>query len=93
MARTRTVLLHPAEIPCRQVVELVTDYLEGALPPTERQGVAAHLEHCPHCSRYLDQMTVTVALLRRLRPPSPEPQVRSQQAALYRRACGTRRDR
>ncbi|MFN2504510.1 MAG: anti-sigma factor [Acidimicrobiales bacterium] len=93
MSRTRTVLLRPAEMPCRQVVELVTDYLEGALPPTQRQRLAAHLERCPHCSRYLDQMTVTVALLGRLRPPSPDPQVRSQLAALYPRACGPRRDR
>jgi anti-sigma factor RsiW len=87
------VLLRPAEMPCRQVVELVTDYLEGALPPTQRQGVAAHLEHCSHCSRYLDQMAFTVALVRRLPPPSPEPHVRSQLAALYRRACGPGRDR
>lgn len=54
----------PAAAPglvCREVVELVTSYLEGALPPAERSRFEAHLAVCPHCTRYLEQMRQTIA--------------------------------
>ncbi|MGH2836157.1 MAG: zf-HC2 domain-containing protein, partial [Solirubrobacteraceae bacterium] len=46
-------LLRPAEIPCQQVVELISDYLEDALPARERRRLEHHLAGCPHCSAYL----------------------------------------
>ena len=48
---------------CRELVELVTDYLERALPPLARARVEAHLAHCPHCRTYLAQMQQTVEWL------------------------------
>ena len=50
------------DLPCRELVELVTDYLEGALPPGERTRFDAHLAECPGCTEYLEQMRVTLAL-------------------------------
>jgi anti-sigma factor RsiW len=47
---------------CHEVVELVTDYLEDALPPEERRRVEDHLELCDGCARYLDQMRETIRL-------------------------------
>jgi anti-sigma factor RsiW len=47
---------------CREVVELVTDYLEGALPADVRERVEAHLADCDGCTRYLDQMRQTIRL-------------------------------
>ena len=63
-------------IVCRQVVELVTDYLEGALPGELRDAVERHLAVCPPCVVYVEQMRTTAAALagrsRRVhRPPHP----------------------
>jgi predicted anti-sigma-YlaC factor YlaD len=41
---------------CREFVELVTDYLEGALPETERVRFEAHLAECDGCGGYLEDM-------------------------------------
>jgi anti-sigma factor RsiW len=52
---------------CREVVELVTEYLEGGLPDEERWRFEAHLHRCEACVRYLEQIRQTVRLVGRLR--------------------------
>ena len=55
-------------MPCRELVGLVTDYLEGLLPAHQRVRFDAHLHYCGSCRRYIRQMRQTVralALLRR----------------------------
>lgn len=52
-----------AELTCKELVELVTDYLEGALPPAERVRFDEHLSTCPFCTTYLDQMRETIRTL------------------------------
>ena len=47
---------------CHEVVELITDYLEGALAPDVRARVDEHLAVCDGCTRYLDQMRETIRL-------------------------------
>jgi anti-sigma factor RsiW len=49
---------------CQQLVELVTDYFEGALTPAERDRFEAHLEVCPGCVTYLEQVRTTMRLVR-----------------------------
>jgi anti-sigma factor RsiW len=51
------------EIACIELVELLTEYLEGALPPDEVAAVESHLAGCAACRRYLDQMRATIAAL------------------------------
>ena len=41
---------------CKELVELVTDYLEGALPRRDRKRFDAHMASCDGCRAYLDQM-------------------------------------
>ena len=41
---------------CRELVEVVTDYLEGAMAPDQRRRFEEHLRECPYCIEYLDQM-------------------------------------
>jgi anti-sigma factor RsiW len=53
----------PRDMACNELVELVTDYLEGALPPSEVAAIEAHLAICEGCQRYLDQMRATLAAL------------------------------
>ena len=52
----------PAEMDCKSLVELVTDYLEGALPDDERAHLEAHLADCDGCNTYLDQIRTTLRL-------------------------------
>lgn len=78
-------LLRPAEIPCQQVVELISDYLEGALPARERRRLEAHLAGCPHCSAYLAQMRETLRLTGRLVPEDLSPEMQREFSDVYRR--------
>jgi anti-sigma factor RsiW len=72
-------------IVCQQAVELVTDYLEDALPRRARARFERHLATCPHCRRYLEQMRATIAAMGRIEPESLAPEVRDDLIALYRR--------
>ncbi len=69
---------------CRQAVELVTAYLEGALPARDRARLEAHLDACPHGSGYLKRMRETLGLMGRIEPDALEPEVRSELVTLYR---------
>ena len=51
---------------CQELVELVTDYLEGALPEPRVREVEDHLRECVDCLRYLGQIQLTARLLNRL---------------------------
>jgi anti-sigma factor RsiW len=51
---------------CKEIVELVTDYLEGSLPDEQRALFEAHLAACRGCRTYLEQMRQTIALTGRL---------------------------
>ena len=53
---------------CRQAVELMTDYLDGALPPRDRARLDEHLAGCPHCAEYLAQIRDVVAAAGRVEP-------------------------
>jgi anti-sigma factor RsiW len=53
-------------ITCQEVVELVTDYLEGALDPAQTAEIEAHLGLCAGCARYLEQMQATIRVLGRV---------------------------
>jgi anti-sigma factor RsiW len=48
---------------CRELVELVSDYLEGALPPGRHSRFEVHIAGCGNCAAYLRQMRETLALL------------------------------
>lgn len=53
----------PKELSCQELVELVTDYLEGSLAPEDRARFEAHLAVCTGCRHYLAQMRHTLAQL------------------------------
>ena len=83
-ARWRVRSLGP-DLVCQQVVELVTDYLEGALSATDRRRFEAHLAGCPNCTEYLAQMRETIRLAGRLTPEDLTDGMRSDLTDLYRR--------
>jgi len=55
---------------CQALVELVTDYLEGALPAEDRARFDAHVADCFWCGRYLEQMRLTIAVVGRIEEDS-----------------------
>jgi anti-sigma factor RsiW len=48
---------------CREVVELMTDYLEGALSPADRARFEEHVSGCAGCTAYLEQLRVSLRVL------------------------------
>jgi anti-sigma factor RsiW len=52
---------------CQEVVELVTDYLEGTLPVAETTLFEQHINFCDGCVWYLEQMRTTIATVGRIR--------------------------
>ena len=48
---------------CREIVELVTDYLEGDLDAETAAAFEAHLDLCPGCERYVEQIRETITTL------------------------------
>jgi anti-sigma factor RsiW len=54
------------ELTCRELVEIVTDYLEGALTPAERGEFEAHIAECDGCAVYLDSIRRTIEIAGRL---------------------------
>jgi predicted anti-sigma-YlaC factor YlaD len=62
------------EVTCREFVELVTEYWEGALTEERLELVEEHLVMCDWCKTYLDQMEATVGSLSKVveREPVPE---------------------
>ena len=73
-----------AELSCREIVELVSDYLEGALPRRTHARVGEHLMLCPMCTTYLDQILATVGATRRLSEEELDPAVRDELVRAFR---------
>ena len=48
------------EFSCQEMIEVVTNYLDDALPPDEQQRFERHLSYCAGCSTYVDQIRETI---------------------------------
>jgi anti-sigma factor RsiW len=66
------------ELTCAELVELVSDFIEGALPSDDRARFEQHLTICSGCANYLDQMRTTIALTGRLRVDDLSPEARAE---------------
>ena len=69
---------------CTQVVELVTDYLEGGLSEADRARFDTHLSECDGCTNYLDQMRVTIAVVGRVREEDLSAEAKAGLVAAFR---------
>jgi anti-sigma factor RsiW len=72
------------DLTCRELVEIVTDYLEGALPASERERFESHLRQCAKCTTYLQQMESTIAVMGTLTENGIEPAARDHLLHLFR---------
>jgi hypothetical protein len=64
-----------AGMTCRELVELVTEYFDGALPADVRAAFDEHVRLCPDCELYLEQMRSTVRLAGDVRELERRPEV------------------
>jgi Kef-type K+ transport system membrane component KefB len=77
------------DVTCQEVVELVTEYLEGAMSPGDRTRFAAHIDHCDECREYLAQYRDTVAAVGHLPPEAITPEAEATLLDVFR---GWKRD-
>ena len=65
MSSTRTLT-------CKELTEVLTDYLEGVMPAEDRARFDAHLALCEGCVTYVEQMRQVIATVHELRPAEVE---------------------
>jgi anti-sigma factor RsiW len=73
------------DLACKELVEIITDYLEGTLPERERARFDAHLMTCAPCREYVAEMHTTLRLTGRLTVESISPSTRDQLLQAFRR--------
>jgi anti-sigma factor RsiW len=72
------------DLPCQELVELVTEYLENRLPDGTRVRFEAHLAQCSGCRTYLEQMRQTLRALGQLPSESIDPAARDRLLEAFR---------
>jgi anti-sigma factor RsiW len=72
------------DITCRELVELVTDYLEDRLPPDDRMRFEMHLTYCDWCRTYVRQMRQVVEGAGKLTEETIDPGARDALLAAFR---------
>jgi anti-sigma factor RsiW len=72
------------DLTCAELVELVSDYIDGALAPDNRVRFEEHLAICSGCVNYVNQMRTTIALSGRLRVDDLSPEVRADLVDAFR---------
>ena len=73
-----------SDLACREFVEIVTAYLEGALDEQATLAAQSHLSHCPGCDLYLAQMLATIAAVGHVPVESLSPQAKADLTAAFR---------
>ena len=74
----------PPGLSCRELVDLVTDYLEGALSDLDERRFEGHIAGCEACTMYLDQMRDTLEMLGHLTTDSISPEAERELVAAFR---------
>jgi anti-sigma factor RsiW len=72
------------ELTCQELVEVVTDYLEGRLSSGDRLRFEEHLVLCSWCATYLDQIRETIRLTGSLREEDLSPDAQDRLLAAFR---------
>ena len=73
------------DLACKELVEIITDYLEGTLPDHDRARFDAHLMTCAPCREYVAEMHTTLRLTGRLTVESISPGARDELLRAFRR--------
>ena len=73
-----------SEMACKELVEVITAYLEGTMADEDSGRFDAHLAECPFCTEYVAQMRTTIAALGRIDERTISPATRMQLLAAFR---------
>jgi predicted anti-sigma-YlaC factor YlaD len=84
MKKSPTDMTTTNKLVCKEVVELVTDYLEGALLPEKRVQLEEHIAGCPGCTNYIEQVRLTIGMLRSLTQESVFPETKEEMLQVFR---------
>jgi len=76
-------MINAEELKCKEVVGLVTEYLEAALLPMTQEQLEEHLARCPGCRDYLLQIQQTISMLRALAEESDFPETRQDLLRIF----------
>ena len=76
--------LAPPKMTCRELVQLITDYLEGGLSRRDRRRFERHLRDCDGCPTYVEQMRETLRVVGVLGEDDLAPAVRDELLAAFR---------
>lgn len=72
------------EMTCKELVELVTEYLEETLPSIDRARFETHVAGCPYCNTYLQQMRETICMVGKLTEDTVSPEARQEMLDIFR---------
>jgi predicted anti-sigma-YlaC factor YlaD len=75
----------PSHLTCQEIVELVTEYLEGALGAGQATLFEEHMNFCDGCEWYLQQMRLTVAAVGHIEEEEVPPDTREQLLTAFRK--------
>jgi len=75
-------------ITCRELTELLIDYVAGELPADKKHLLELHLSFCPPCVTYLETYEITIKLTRQLPPAALPPELVARLRAVLEKGCG-----
>jgi anti-sigma factor RsiW len=73
-----------SEMVCKELVEVITAYLEGTMADEDRGRFETHLAECPFCTEYVAQMRATIATLGRIDEQTISPASRTALLTAFR---------
>jgi anti-sigma factor RsiW len=76
------------DVPCQELVELLTDYLDDVMSPDLRADVESHLADCPGCQNALQHLSRTVAALREVEVDQLDARIRGRLLDEFRTVTG-----
>ncbi len=76
-------MLISEDLTCQELVELVTEYLEGSLPPEDRDRFEQHVILCDGCAFYLEQMRTTISVTGSLTEESITPEAQEDLLRIF----------
>jgi len=77
-------LIDPHDMMCQELVEVLTDFLDGTLGAHDRARLEAHLAICDDCQVYLDQFETTITLADKAGEPELSPELRNNLLRAFR---------
>ena len=76
------------EMQCFELIQLVTDYLEGTIAEVERERIETHMGECVWCERYVEQTRQLIGALGTLDRGEPDPEAWERALAAFREQRG-----